>query len=165
MGAAPGDKGSVDRPSGGDPAVTPEGPFGDSAPRIVETRRTSVSASYSGPLPLPSFLQAYENVLPGSAERILQIAEQQSAHRRDVVASLVAAEVFRSRWGLWLGAAVAAAFLIAATVMVLAGHPWPGTIVGAADIAGVVGVFVYGTWFRGRELRSRTQDEDRAPPP
>ena len=132
---------------------------------MLEVRRTAVSASFRGPLPPPHFLADYEGVLPGSAERILQMVEKDSAHRRDVVARLVEAEVFRSRWGLWLGAAVAAAFLIAATVMVLAGHPWPGTIVGAADLAGVVGVFVYGTWFRGRELRSRTQDEEGAPTP
>ena len=81
------------------------------------------------------------------------------------MASPVEAEVSRSRWGLWPGAAVAAAFLLAATVMVLAGHPWPGTIVVAADLADVVGVFVYGTWFRGRELRSHGPPGDAPPPP
>ena len=122
----------------------------------------AVAHSFEGPLPPPDILAGYESVLPGSAERILQLAEQESAHRRDLVASVVEAGVSRSRWGLWLGAVVAMAFLGAATAMVLAGHPVPGTIIGTADLASVVGMFIYGTWFRGRELRAEGLDSDDA---
>lgn len=47
-------------------------------PEIVE----SILASYSGPLPPPSMYRAYEDVLPGSADRILRMAEQEQMLRR-----------------------------------------------------------------------------------
>lgn len=39
------------------------------------------SAEFSGPLPPPSLLRAYEQVCPGFAERIVKMAEVEQAHR------------------------------------------------------------------------------------
>lgn len=125
----------------------------------------AVTRAFEGPLPPPDILARYEEVLPGSAERILQMAEQEAEQRRALVASLVSADVSRARWGLWVGAFVALVAIVAATVMALAGHPWPGTVVIAVDLASVVGVFVYGTWFREREVRSEGSYADDAPLP
>ena len=40
---------------------------------------------YSGPLPPAEQFAAYESILPGSAERILQMAEKQQSHRMQLV--------------------------------------------------------------------------------
>jgi uncharacterized membrane protein len=37
----------------------------------------------SGPIPAPEILKAYDIVLPGLAERIVSMAEAQSAHRME----------------------------------------------------------------------------------
>ena len=37
---------------------------------------------FSGPLPHPEDLAKYEQVLPGAADRIISMAEQQAAHRQ-----------------------------------------------------------------------------------
>ena len=116
--------------------------------------------SFEGPLPPPAVLEGYERVLPGSAERILRMAEQQAEHRRVVFTTLVEADTSRARWGLWLGAVVAVAFILAATAMVLAGQTVAGTIVATADLLGIVGVFVYGT-----RRRARLMAPDAPPPP
>ncbi|MEW6200669.1 MAG: DUF2335 domain-containing protein [bacterium] len=34
-----------------------------------------IAARYSGPIPLPEHLQKYEQILPGSANRIISMAE------------------------------------------------------------------------------------------
>ena len=116
--------------------------------------------SFEGPLPPPAVLEGYERVLPGSAERILRMAEQQAEHRRVVLTTLVEADTSRARWGLWLGAAVAVAFILATTAMVLAGQTVAGTIVATADLLGIVGVFVYGA-----RRRVRLMAPDAPPPP
>lgn len=41
-------------------------------------------SSWQGPLPPPEILQGYEAAFPGAAERILRMAEDQGAHRRDM---------------------------------------------------------------------------------
>ena len=41
------------------------------------------AASFSGPLPPPSIYGEYERTLPGSAERILVMAEKEQNHRTE----------------------------------------------------------------------------------
>ena len=43
----------------------------------------SLEASFSGPLPHPGMLQKYDDVLPGSAERIMSRAEANVTHFRE----------------------------------------------------------------------------------
>lgn len=38
--------------------------------------------AYSGPLPTPEMLAAYGEAIPGAAERILSMAEDEQAHRQ-----------------------------------------------------------------------------------
>jgi uncharacterized membrane protein len=67
----------------------------------------SVEYAYSGPLPPPEVLRKFEDVLPGSAERIFSQFEQQSAHRRaqenKVISAGVASQQMGSISGLLLG--------------------------------------------------------------
>ena len=44
---------------------------------------TSVE-TFQGPIPPPNVLEAYERLVPGAAERILKMAENQAAHRQIV---------------------------------------------------------------------------------
>lgn len=47
----------------------------------IEIVMTMVRKSHSGPLPSPEMYAEYESAHPGSAERILQMAEKEQAHR------------------------------------------------------------------------------------
>ena len=56
---------------------------------MSENKRTAVisamqQSSYSGPLPAPEDFAKYDSVLPGAAERILKMAEENSVHRRQM---------------------------------------------------------------------------------
>ncbi|PIQ30327.1 MAG: hypothetical protein COS35_13425 [Zetaproteobacteria bacterium CG02_land_8_20_14_3_00_50_9] len=39
---------------------------------------------HSGPLPAPEDFAKYENILPGAAERILSMAENEARHRHTI---------------------------------------------------------------------------------
>ena len=39
---------------------------------------------YTGPIPHPSIMEKYEKILPGSADRILIMAEKQASHRQEM---------------------------------------------------------------------------------
>ena len=61
-----------------------------------EARKTivmSMSASFSGPLPPPQMLRAYDEVLPGIADRILALTEKQTDHRISTESILANASV------------------------------------------------------------------------
>ena len=52
---------------------------GDAGARLI-----AFSQKFSGPLPPPEMLAQYEDVVPGAAERIIVITEEQHRHRMSV---------------------------------------------------------------------------------
>jgi uncharacterized membrane protein len=44
---------------------------------------------HQGPLPHPAVLKQYDDVVPGAAERIMRMAEQQAQHRQDLEAHVI----------------------------------------------------------------------------
>jgi uncharacterized membrane protein len=56
-------------------------------------RAVTESVSFSGPLPPPEVLRAYEEMMPGTAARITEMEEGQSAHRRQREQHLTAAAI------------------------------------------------------------------------
>src|SRR5689334_8353069 len=72
---------------------------GDPQPPQTPTRARQESqliltqVSYSGPLPPPDMLEAFERALPGAANRILTLTEVQARHRRSVETRLVTARI------------------------------------------------------------------------
>jgi uncharacterized membrane protein len=54
---------------------------------------THQSVSFSGPLPPPALLAKYNEVIPNGAERIMAMAERQSAHREFLEKQVVAGNV------------------------------------------------------------------------
>lgn len=102
------------------------------------------SAEYSGPLPPPGMLAAYEDVAPGSAQIILDAFQSEQAHRQKLEEDVIMGGTRRARNGQIFGFAVAMAFLAAAVVLVLTGNDVAGIILGTVDLVALVTVFVLG---------------------
>jgi uncharacterized membrane protein len=56
---------------------------------------------FVGPLPPPHLLARYNDVIPGGAERMLAMAERQSAHRESMEALVVKGNLARQREGAY----------------------------------------------------------------
>jgi len=67
--------------------ITPVPPSSNSISSVTQ------SVSFSGPLPPPGVLAQYNDVIPNGAERLMVMAEKQSAHRESLEAKVVAANV------------------------------------------------------------------------
>ncbi len=95
-------------------------------------------------LPAPEELAKYEKVVPGGAERILEVAEKQSLHRREMEEKSIAAEIrtIRIRQAMTFGLALVAGILGGA--LLLNGSELAGLIVILVDAAALVGVVMYG---------------------
>jgi uncharacterized membrane protein len=111
----------------------------------------------SGPLPPPQVLERYEQICPGSAERFLTMAEEQSAHRRTIEKAVIASNVARERDGQRFALAIALVFCTAGTILVLNGHD-SGAWVMIGSIAGLVSTFLYGSRRRGSAASNRPPD-------
>lgn len=110
--------------------------------------------SYQGPLPRPFDLREYESIVPGAADRILRMAENQSEHRQFLEKAVIRGDSRRAFCGLWVGGFISFSVLVGAVFLIFTGHDVAGAVVCGLDIASLASVFVYGTVSRRTE---RTQ--------
>ena len=110
---------------------------------------------YSGPIPPPEVFRGYEDVLPGSADRILAMTEKQVEHRISaenkqldhsiaVEKKLVQNEIVLSYLGLISGFIVAIFGLSGAIYLGEKGKTISSGIMSATTLVGLVSVFVSG---------------------
>ena len=155
--------------------------------RSVEVVSTTIS--WRGPLPPPAVLRQYDDVLPGSAERIMRMMEEQASHRfqaenrriqieeqrvqveadrvqveRDRVQiekGSVEAGSKRAYLGLASGFIVSLIMIaIGAYAIIWGSNPWVGVGVIGTGVAGLAGVFVHGTNSRRRDRERKAADAD-----
>lgn len=121
-------------------------------------------SGYSGPLPKPEDLAKYEQILPGSADRIIRMAEQQGAHRQNLERVVVESNAVVQKWGL------VCAFVIAMSA--ISGGIWLSSKgmsgVGLTSIIGalvaLVGVFIFGKSEQKKELKRKSDEITKAGP-
>lgn len=98
--------------------------------------------AYSGPVPPPGVIAGWERELPGSADRILRMAEkQQDADIARARLKFERDDAFRTK-GLYFGAAVILLLLAVAALALFSPVPWiAGVIVGTGIVAIVIAYF------------------------
>ncbi len=125
-------------------------------PEKREAVFSAIRASYSGPIPPAEELQAYEQVIPGAADRIITMAEEEANHRRKMEDKMVDSSCGDSRLGLWLGFWVSLAALGLSGFIAYFSSPTAGSLLALASITSLVGVFVYGS---RQQKRDSSQDK------
>lgn len=106
--------------------------------------RAELQATWTGPLPPPAALQAFDEAAPGSAALIIQEFQAEAAHRRALElgqAKLIARE---THVGQALAIAYALAALGVAAYAASVGAEWIGSIVGGGVILSGIVAFLRG---------------------
>lgn len=91
------------------------------ATMVSVTKTTTEMVRRSGPLPPPQDLAAYDAALPGSAERIVQMAERQQAHRHVIELTDLTEGVQYAKRGQMMAFSLALIFSAIATVFAFKG--------------------------------------------
>jgi len=126
----------------------------------------AVGQQFSGPLPPPEMLAQYDDVTPGAGDRIIAMAEAQSAHRRAVETKGAEAQVedFKAaRAEARLGqvfAFIIAVFGILAGACVIhhgttGGAQIAGCVIGGVPLATIVTTFICGKRAGGGETEQK----------
>lgn len=132
------------------------------SPEKKEIKRVvyqAVAEIFSGPLPHPSLLSQYNQVVPGSAERIIAMAESQSKHRQQLENKVLDSDIRNGRLGLHYGLIISLVAVIGGTICITSGYEVGGSIIGGTGLTGLVGVFVYGSRQRRKEREKRFKAE------
>ncbi len=121
----------------------------DDAQKDLVCRVVSMSESHSGPLPHPRILAGYEKIVPGAANRILAMAENEAEHRHSVDDRCIRIDSRDSLLG------IICAFVLGLTAMIVGAliaikSPETagvvcGTLLAGGGLAAIVGAFITGT--------------------
>ena len=118
-------------------AAAPTKANGGLAPNNPSKNITVTSQSWSGPLPPPAVLQGFNDVVPGSAETIIRMAQQQQAHR----ISLESKAANDSRLGLALGGVIALV-AVGGAIYLAPVAPWVAGCLLGLPVLGLVKVLI-----------------------
>lgn len=120
--------------------------------------RAAVEISrFSGPLPHPEDLAKYEQILPGAADRLIRMAEQQAAHRQNLEKAVIFSNVTMQKWGLGCAFVLAMTAIGGGIGLSLKGMSGAGLTAIISALAALVGVFVYGKSEQQKELREKSE--------
>lgn len=111
---------------------------------LPEQVRISVveAASFSGPLPPPSMLGEYNRVHPGSADRILAMAEKEQAHRVSSESTALQASVKDSKLGQYFGFGLAVLCIGGGIYLAIQGMTVAAVALIVASASGLAGRFL-----------------------
>ena len=113
-------------------------------------------ASFSGPLPPPSMLTAYNNAVPNAAERILAMAEKQAAHRQNLEERVVKGNIVNQYLGSVFGFILGAIAIGGGIYLIGSGKSITGLAALITPLVGFVAVF-----FRGRSGQEKERQQKR----
>ena len=111
----------------------------------LEKLLIAVYQEFAGPIPPPDRMEQYEKTLPGSADRILKMAENQSEHRQSLEKQRLSFSNREVHLGQIFGFLIGAIAIVTGGYTALNGAPIPGGFIGTTGVVGLVAVFVIGS--------------------
>jgi uncharacterized membrane protein len=112
--------------------------------QIVKTVVHAIQRIHVGPIPDPSTLAEYNNIIPNGAERIMAMAEKQSDHRMKMESEVIHRQMNQSNLGQVFAFIIGLAALGSATYCILQGFQWAGGFIGVGGLTSLVTAFIQG---------------------
>src|SRR5260370_11293747 len=110
---------------------------------------------FSGPLPHPALLAKYNEVIPNGAERIMAMAERQSAHRESLEACVVAGNVASQARGSVFAFIICLVAVIGGFTLIATGKSAYGLAAIISSLAALAGIFVIGKYQQRKERQEK----------
>ncbi len=116
-----------------------------------------IKQEYSGPLPPPSALEKYNEIIPNGAERIMAMAEEQSKHRRELEKMALQTDSRNSLLGIIAAFSLGAITIVTGGIVAAFGYSLGGAILGSSGLVGLVSAFIFGTRERRKEREAKAK--------
>jgi uncharacterized membrane protein len=112
---------------------------------------THQSASFSGPIPSPVALEKYNEIIPNGADRIMVMAENQSAHREEIETLVIKADIAKQTRGSIFGFIISLVAIIGGFVLIEQGKSAEGLASIITSLSALVGIFFYSKYQQKQE--------------
>lgn len=124
----------------------------------------SMEEYHSGPMPHPRILEGYEKIIPGAADRILTMAEDQASHRQEIEKIAINSNVKDSRLGVIFAFIIGMTGTLGGVYAIVQGAVVAGTFITGASLASIVTSFIYGTRSERKERITKSKDINKTDP-
>lgn len=121
------------------------------APSVARLEFLQAQMSYSGPLPVPDMLAAYDEVVPGAARRMIESWERQTQHRHSLERQMVASNITNRSRGQIMAFVIAMTAIVGGIVLVALNKKVAGLATIFVPLSTIAGVFVY-SQYRARSI-------------
>lgn len=126
-------------------------------PQVAGGVAAQVTQFRSAPLPDPREFERYEQVLPGSAERIMRQFELQAEHRRGLETEVVRSNLENEQRGMSIGSVLAGLFVVGGFIAVMTDHLTPGYAALGWAAAQISGTYLVAWLGKRRQLRQKAE--------
>lgn len=123
---------------------------------LISVISSSVTTSYKGPIPDPETYRRYEETHPGSADRILRMAENQSSHRIEMEKYISKRQMNQSSTGQWMAFILSILFLGCGSFLIYNDHDWAGGAIVTSTLIGLAYVFIKGKYAQREDLNKKS---------
>lgn len=114
------------------------------APRHQPGVTTIEEQQYLGPIPPPEILNGFEQIVPGAAERILAMAEENGKHQREMEKKALAVAFRTVLIGQIFGLVIGVLAFVTCIIALYLGSENTAMTIGGVTVTGLVAVFVTG---------------------
>lgn len=125
--------------------------------RVAQISHTEI---HSGPLPRPDVLKCYNNIVPGAAERIIKMAENQAEHRQKLEEKVIYSGALDARMGLIFAFILGVIVVAVSYKLINNNHTVTGTIFGGVYLVSIVTAFITGSKQQKEERRERRKESE-----
>jgi uncharacterized membrane protein len=120
---------------------------------------SKVSVTYQGPLPPSHELARYGEIIPGGADRLMKLVEDQTAHRMQMENKIVDGQHALASRGQLFGLAIGIFGLGVAAFLGYIGESWLGGVIGGTTVTALAVAFI-----TGRRSQAHEQQLPVSPP-
>ena len=116
--------------------------------------------SWMGPLPPPGAVREYEEILPGTCERMLALTERQADHRQWIEREAVRSASVVEQRGQAIAALIGVLAIVCGTYLMATNHDGWGFATIVTAIAGLVGASVFSRRLQGHGVAGESGGND-----
>jgi uncharacterized membrane protein len=122
--------------------------------RLLEIQ--SISRTFVGPFPPPEMMSEYNKIVPGSADRILKMAEAQSNHRQELEKAIIKSDIKLAERGQSYAFSLAVLSLSMTGLFAYMGETALATLLGGTTVIALVSLFMRGRKGRDTGIKDKS---------
>lgn len=129
------------------------------APERVSPRplQQTTEITFQGPLPHPQHFAQYESTVPGAANRILTMVEEEARERRNRETYVVRADAWRAMLGVFLSHIAYAGTVGAGVLLIWFGMPIEGLVALVTSAVIIIAPKLFLEWLKSRSQQTDTK--------